>query len=312
MIISASKRTDIPALYSQWFLNRLKGGYVLVQNPRNPHRYSRVEFSPDTVDMIVFWTKNPKPLLPRLKEIDTLGYPYYFQFTITPYGDAIESGLPKKSDIMRTFCTLSDRIGPDRTIWRYDPIIISSVHTIDFHLKAFEEMARLLHPYTQRCVISFIDLYTSVHRRTRETIDYHLTMENIHRVAHGLSQIADHYNLKLYTCAEDIDLSSYGIEHGSCVDKKLIESLLGCSIEASDDPNQRNACRCIDNFDIGTYDSCTNGCIYCYAVSDTEKAQYRYRLHDPDSPLLIGKIDPKAVIKQKIITSFKVKQLPLF
>ncbi len=312
MIISASKRTDIPALYPRWFLERLRAGFVLVQNPRNPHRYTRIELSPETVDMIVFWTKDPRPILPLLKEIDELGFPYYFQITITPYGSAIEKALPAKDEVIKSFITLSGQIGRKRTIWRYDPIIISSELTIDYHLRAFRKMVERLHPFTNRCVISFVDLYRSVHNRTRESIDYQLSLENIHRLSKGLTSIADQYGLRLSSCAEDIDLSSFGIEHGACIDQVLIEELLGCSIEAKADPNQRIACRCIDNLDIGTYDCCTHGCIYCYAVSNEEKALNRRRLHDPHSPILIGQPSPDAIITGKSIKSFKLKQLPLF
>ena len=157
MIISASRRTDIPAYYSEWFFNRLKAGYVLVRNPMNIHKISKVSLSPKVVDGIVFWTKNPTPMLKRIPELEQ--YSYYFQFTLNPYGRDVELNVPSKGRvIIPAFRKLSKLIGRERVIWRYDPIIINKKYTIEYHCKYFRILASKLSEYTERCTISFVDL----------------------------------------------------------------------------------------------------------------------------------------------------------
>ena len=156
MIISASRRTDIPTYYSEWFFNRLHEGYVLVRNPMNIHQVSKITLNPDVVDGIVFWTKNPTPMLDKLDQLND--YTYYFQFTLNAYGRDVETGVPSKNNvIIPAFQKLSDKIGPERVIWRYDPIFISKIYTIDYHLHYFEQLAKRLSPYTKKCTISFLD-----------------------------------------------------------------------------------------------------------------------------------------------------------
>jgi len=162
MIISASRRTDIPALYSNWFINRLKEGYALIPNPRNSDRLGRVELSPDKVDCIAFWTKNPIPLLDKLGQIDNMGYRYYVQFTLTPYDNAMERNLPPKSNLIQAFIELSKRTSVQRAVWRYDPILIDDRHPVEWHVEQFSKMCETLSTYTERCIISFIDPYKSI------------------------------------------------------------------------------------------------------------------------------------------------------
>ena len=158
MIISASRRTDIPSYYSEWLFNRIQNGFVLVRNPMNIHQISKINLAPDMIDGIVFWTKNPSPMLSRVGELNK--YTYYFQFTINPYGEEIEQALPsKRKVIIPSFIDLSIKIGADRVIWRYDPILINKKYTIEKHIKYFEMLARLLKGYTKKCVISFVDMY---------------------------------------------------------------------------------------------------------------------------------------------------------
>ena len=161
MIISVSRRTDIPAFYSEWFFNRLKAGEVLVRNPMNARQISKIKLTPDAVDGIVFWTKNPAPMLDRLYLLKD--YIYYFQFTLNAYGKEIESGVPSKNRfVIPTFQRLSDLIGPDRIVWRYDPIFLNETYTIDYHIYYFEKLARRLSPFTRKCTISFLDSYRNI------------------------------------------------------------------------------------------------------------------------------------------------------
>ena len=158
MIISASRRTDIPTYYSEWFLNRIKDGFVYVRNPMNVHQISKISLSPDVVDGIVFWTKNPVPMLDKLYNLQD--YAYYFQFTVNSYGKDIEANIPSKNDIIvPAFRELSRIIGAEKVIWRYDPIMLTSKYTIDYHVNYFNELAKRLSGYTHKCVISFVDFY---------------------------------------------------------------------------------------------------------------------------------------------------------
>ena len=166
MILSVSRRTDIPNYYSQWFYNRIKEGFVYVRNPMNTHQVSRIEITPDVVDCIVFWTKNPEPMMERLEELSA--YHYYFQFTLTGYGRDMEPGIPhKREKMIPVFQALSDRIGKEKVIWRYDPIIFSQRYTPEYHLKAFEQIAMALKGFTEKCVISFVDEYAKNRKNTR-------------------------------------------------------------------------------------------------------------------------------------------------
>jgi hypothetical protein len=283
MIISASRRTDIPALYSEWFLNRLKAGFVMVPNPRVPNRIGRVELSPDNVDCIVFWTKNPIPMLNKLNRIEAMGYAFYFQFTLTPYGKTIERNLPPKTELIDAFAELGQRIGSERLVWRYDPILIDPVHSIQWHHKCFYDLCDKLHPYTRRCVLSFIDPYKHIAGHFQE-----VRYEEIIAVASRFSKIAKEYDLALFACAEEIDFTEYGISRSSCIDSELIEQILGCGIRAKKDTAQRTACACIESVDIGVYDTCTNECAYCYATTSPSVAIRHFQNHVSDAPMLTG------------------------
>ena len=312
MIISASKRTDIPSYYGQWFVNRLRDGYVLVQNPYNRDRYSKAILIRECVDIIVFWTKNPKPFLKYLSEIDEMGYPYYFQFTLTPYGREIEKGLPDKEELIEIFVAISDKIGKNRVVWRYDPIIIDDTYTLDYHREKFSYMAKKLSNSTNRCVISFVDSYKNVTARMGKDPSYKMTENNILAIAKLLSNIAKENNIELFTCAEEICLEQFGIQHGACIDKKLIENILGQNINSRKGKNQRNTCLCVESIDIGTYNCCANGCNYCYALTNEKLALANMARHNPNSPILIGEVNPNAIITQRDSASVIESQLSLF
>lgn len=301
MILSASRRTDILALYSDWFLNRIRAGYVYVPNPINPHQISKVPLTPDVVDCIVFWSKNPAPIVPRLPELEN--YPCYFQFSLNPYERDIEKNLPSLEARIDTFIGLSERIGPDRVIWRYDPILISEKYPVGFHEEAFSRIAGKIGPYTNRCVISFVDSYRKLDRAFREHGIAGLPEDAINRLASGFSSIGARYGFAVETCAEKIDLKEFGIGHSHCIDRTLIEKILGKPIEAEKDRNQRAECGCIASVDIGMYNTCTNGCAYCYANYNSELTGRNYASHDPGSPMLIGAPSGEDRITEKKVKS---------
>lgn len=283
MIISASRRSDIPCYYSEWLLNRLQEGYVLVPNPRNANRLSRVELSPQNVDCIVFWTKNPAPMLSRLSRVDEMGYPYYFEFTVTAYGRETEPNLPEKQAVIDTFKRLSDQIGPDRVDWRFDPILKEEEFSASRIGAQYENLCRQLRDYTERCIISFVDEYYHTRNRTKT-----LNRNEMLEAAGMISDIGSQYGLPVVSCAEEIDLSSLGIEHASCIDRSKVERLVGSLIKLKKDAGQRPACGCIESVDIGAYDTCGNGCTYCYAVTGEKVLKRKMGQHDPNSPLMTG------------------------
>jgi len=298
MIISASRRTDIPACYADWFYQRIREGFVLTRNPMRFHQVSKVILTPNTVDGIVFWTKNPAPMMERLNEIQL--YTYYFQFTLTSYGKDMEPNVPIKSgNVIPTFQRLSEMIGSDSVIWRYDPILISEKYTMDYHMEYFYEIARHLKGYTGKCIISFVDRYRNTESNLNSIGLQEMNDTNKRRLAESLSQTARGFGMTIDTCAEEIDLATYGIGHARCVDADLLGKLRGNPLKAAKDKNQRLNCGCDASVDIGMYNTCKNGCKYCYANYDKRALNNAADSHDPTSPLLIGNILEDDVIKQR-------------
>ena len=307
MILSASRRTDIPAFYSEWFFNRVKEGFVCVRNPMNIHQISKIPLNPDIVDCIVFWTKSPNAMLPRLNELDN--FKYYFQFTINPYNQSIEKIVPKKDYIIDAFKKLSDKIGNNRTVWRYDPILLSNEMNLDYHVKYFESIAKRLSTYTNKCIISFIDNYKKTERNLKETTARELTETEVLSIAKNIVEIAKSYNIEVQTCAEKYDLESVGIKHGRCIDSVVIEDIIGCKIESKKDKNQREECGCIESIDIGEYNTCNHNCLYCYANFNRNEVIKKMQNHIATSPLLVGNIMEKDAIKERKCFSLKCKGL---
>jgi len=286
MIISCSRRTDIPAFYSDWFFNRLDEGFAGVRNPVNPRQVRRISLAPADVECFVFWTKNPAPMMDRLERLQRFNF--YFQFTLTPYGVDIEPNLPPKSQILDEFRNLSDRIGKKRIIWRYDPIIFSQEMTFEYHVEQFACLAGRLAGYTEKCVISFLDSYRHMQNKMSAL---HIRMPDeaqMRGLAKEISKIAAGHRMKVETCAEQIDLSDLGVEHGKCIDDRLISELTGINLKLEKDKHQRELCGCVTSVDIGEYNTCRHLCSYCYANVSVQKVERNRLLHDAQSPLLIG------------------------
>jgi len=311
MILSVSRRTDIPNYYSEWFFNRIKEGFLYVRNPMNPHQISKINLSSDLVDCIVFWTKNPANMMSRLDELQN--YNYYFQFTLTGYGIDIEPNLPnKRNELIEIFQRLSEKIGNEKVIWRYDPILLSEKYVPEYHLKAFEEIANHLNGYTHKVVISFVDLYAKTKRNIEEFNITEINNNEIIALAKKLAEIAKKYHLTIETCAEQIDLRDIGITQGSCIDKDFIERIIGCKLKVSKDRSQREECGCFESVEVGTYNTCRNGCKYCYANYSDKKVKENVKLYDINSPLLCGDIGLDDKITEKKVKSMKDRQISLF
>lgn len=263
MIISASRRTDIPALHTDWFFTCIRNNEVQVRNPFNPNQIKTVSLKPDDVDCFVFWTKNPEAMIGKMKLL--YNYIYYFHFTLTSYNDNIETKLPDKSQLIATFKKLSEKIGPEKNIWRYDPIIISAQLTPAYHLDKFEEMCYHLNGSTTKCIISFVDFYKKAASKVKRINAFEPSNNEKEDLIFKMLITAKKYNIQLESCCEEELALLNGIKRSACINHEFIQKITGKTIPLSRDKNQRNECNCIKSIDIGFYNSCTNGCIYCYA-----------------------------------------------
>jgi hypothetical protein len=315
MIISASRRTDIPKLYSEWFMNRIKEGYVLTRNPMNHAQISKIMLSTDIVDCIVFWTKDPLNMMNKLNQLDIKGYSYYFQFTLTPYGKEIEPNLREKNEIVQTFIQLSNQIGNDKVLWRYDPILLNQNITIDYHKRAFKQLCQTLSGYTKVCTISFVDKYPKLNKILKSGEIQELSSDEMIQLAEYLFQTGKQYGIEVRACCEELDLTDYGIKAASCIDKSTIEAITGSALDIKLDVNQRPGCGCIQSIDIGVYNTCDNGCIYCYANYSASSVLNNMKNHNKESDILIGTVmnDEKVITKKvKSLKIEKYKQEELF
>lgn len=293
MVLNVSGRTDIVAFYSKWFLNRLNEGYVDVRNPFNPNLVSRINF--DDVDLILFCTKNPIPIVDKLGDIKI---PYIFHVTITPYKDDIEPNLPSKSKIIEAVKKISTRVGIDNIYVRYDPIFISEKYNIEYHIKAFTKLCSLLKGYVKIIIVSFIDNYKNV-RKNLPYLKYRsFTEEDYKLIGENFSKIAKDNNMVVQTCFEERNLTEYGFIIGECMSKELAYKLTGKTYKKWQ-ARKGNACNCVELVDIGVYNSCNHLCKYCYANYDESKVKENINNHDINSPLLIGHINSDDIIKPR-------------
>lgn len=308
MIINTGMRTDIPAFYAEWLKNRLRAGYVLVRNPYRPDWVTRYELTPELVDCIAFCTKNPAPMLPLPEELRAF-HQYWF-VTITPYGKDAEPHVPPKEQVMQSFMQLSETLGADCVGWRYDPIFVDETYTVERHLRDFSAMCRTLAGYTKTCVISFIDLYEKVQRNFPQLRA--VTPEERITIGKAFAETAKPYGITVRACAEGSDLAPYGVDCGGCMTKEIFETAIRQRLLIPNRKSQRAACACVLGTDIGAYNSCGHLCRYCYANASRESVLRNMRLHDPQSPLLIGTLRPDETVHPAKQARWADDQLTLF
>lgn len=282
-------------------MERIRKGYYVKVNPYNSKQKKVVSLLPKDVDAIVFWTKNPKPLMKEIHTLENIGYNFYFQFTLNDFPGAFEPTLPSLDSRVKVFQELSKRIGPKRVIWRYDPIIYSSVTPLSSIVNSFQQLASKLEGYTERVVISFVDMYGKTKNKFGKLEKEHgiefydLTAEHnqekLLSLCTTLKDIASSSNLEIFTCAEKIDLDSVGIKHGACIDKGLLEEIFGLNLGLKKDTNQRSECLCVSSEEMGTYNTCKFNCTYCYAVQSEKSVYNTTKNHNWKSPLLIGELN---------------------
>ena len=311
MIINTGGRTDTVQYYSEWLLRRFEEGYALSRNPLFPRKISRLGLSPDVVDCVVFCSKNYRPILPRLHEI-TDRFNSYCYYTITAYGRDVEPGVPPIDESMQTLIELAGIVGRQRVAWRYDPVLLTKTYTVERHLETFDRMARTLAPHIDRCIFSFVEIYEKVKFNMPELVM--LTEESMDKLARGMGEIAAKYGIYLQTCGTDGDFSRYGIHSSGCMTLDILGAANNVEFRTLKHKGMRHGCHCIESRDIGAYDTCPNGCKYCYANKDPRKAAENFKLHDPTSPLLLGSARPDDEITQATQRSFlaKEQQLGLF
>lgn len=295
MIISASRRTDIPAFYAEWFMHRIRAGYCVVPNPFNRKQETSISLKPEDVDVIVFWTRNPKPLLSFLPELDQRGFRYYIQYTLLNNPPELDPHVPRLESALRTFRELASQIGPQKVIWRYDPIVFSPKTDAYFHQRAYRQIAEALQGSTFRSVISLVDLYRKTQKRLDDLARQGLEILTytgqplpwFAKLMHTLAKIAHDNGMEIVSCAEEIDLQPYDIHPGKCIDDDYIARVFGLEVTHQKDKSQRKACGCVESRDIGMYDTCVYGCCYCYATSSFERARSNRQQHDPSFPSLL-------------------------
>lgn len=308
MIINTGCRTDIPAYFSQWFFNRIKDGYVYVRNPYYKNQVIKYKLTPDVVDCLAFCTKNPQPMLQRINELD--GFNQFWFVTITPYGNEIEPNVPPKEKVIEDFQKLSTIVGAEKIGWRYDPIFIKGKYTIESHIETFEKTASNLSGYTHDCIISFIDLYEKTKRNFIGIKE--VTKEERIIIAKEFVRIGKKYNIKIKTCVEGQELSKYGVDCSGCMTKPIIENAIGYKLNVPKKKSTRDGCDCLLGNDIGVYNTCGHGCVYCYANFNRKTVVDNMKLHNANSPFLIGGSMDGDIIKEARQESFINDQITLF
>ena len=313
MIVSASRRTDIPHYFGNWFIRRVRAGYCVVKNPFFQKKQYRISLRPEDVDCFVFWTRFPKTIMPYLDELEALQYRYYFLYTVVDYPGALEPSAPSVERRIGLFQGLAHKIGAERIVWRYDPIYLSQATDFPYHLDRFRVLSERLKGYTKRVILSFYDPYrktegrlqalpaefrpaeipgTSTDAPSQEAGEPALPQSApgspaLLRFVSRLAETAKAAGMEIQSCAEKIDLTSAGVPPGACIDAGLIRSLFSIQVPEKKDPNQRKLCRCVQSRDIGAYNTCIQGCVYCYATGSLEQPRDRYRRHDPDRESLV-------------------------
>ena len=301
MILNTGARTDTVQFYSEWLLKRFAEGYVYTRNPLFPNKVTKYELSPDKIDLVLFCSKNYRPILPRLHEI-TDKYRTYFHYTITAYGKDVEPLVPSVDESIDTLIALSKQVGKQRVAWRYDPVLLTDKYTIEVHEKTFAHIAEKLAPYIDRCIFSFVEMYKKLETNMPEIIP--LTDGDKNRIAEILGGIANKYGIHIQTCGTNGDYSQFGIHSSGCATLAILGAANGCEFKDLKHKGLREGCHCIESRDIGAYDTCLNGCKYCYANKSPQKARDNYKFHDPASPLLLGTLQPTDEVIQGNQKSF--------
>lgn len=297
MFINTGGRTDTVQYYTAWLLQRFAEGYVLTRNPLFPHKVTRYTLTPESVDGVLFCSKNYTPILPYIQDIAGR-FNIYCYYTITAYGKDMEPGVPSIDESMETLEALAGLVGKQRVAWRYDPVLLTGQYTIALHLDTFARMAERLTPYVDRCIFSFVEMYAKLRHNMPELMP--LSLAEMDTLARGLGSIAVRHGLHLQTCGTNADYRQYGIHPSACMTLEMMGRANNVHFRPRKHKGMRQGCHCMESRDIGAYDTCPNGCRYCYANRNPRRAQENYRQHDPHSPLLLGQLHSGDVVQQGV------------
>ena len=312
MILNTGLRTDIPGFFSEWFYNRIEEGFVYVRNPYVKNQIYSYRLDPELIDCIIFCTKNPKPMFENLEKIDKFNQ--YWHITITPYEKEIEPNIPPMNDVLESFKYLSKKLGKENVTLRYDPIFINEKYTLEKHIESFEYIINSLSGYTTEAIISFIDLYEKTKRNFPKAIE--VTKDERLKLGKEFAQIGKKNNITIKTCVEGSELDKFGIDSSGCMTKEVIERAINKNLNIPKQKARNGECYCLLNNDIGEYNTCDHGCLYCYANSNKRLVKRNLKLHDPKSPILIGEIKEDDIIKEmkqkSLIINDSTRQTKLF
>lgn len=309
MIINTGQRTDIPAFYSKWFINRIREGYVLVRNPYYPSIVTKFLLNPEVVDVIGFCTKNPRPMFPYLDELKDFGQFWYI--SITGFDVDLEPNVPPIDQVIEDFKYLSNKVGKNAIGWRYTPIIVNNKYTKEYHIKMFEHIASKLEGYTSLVAFGFVDIYPKLEKNHPDIID---TDDNTKiEISKAFIEIAKKHHMDLRLCSKEKWLSGYGVDIDGCMKVKDYENSVASKLDIKQKMEARkNYCACYLSNDIGSYNSCMHLCKYCYANGNELTIRKNYKEHDDNSPLLIGHISKEDKIRFAKQESFKNETITLF
>ena len=312
MILNTGLRTDIPGFFSEWFYNRIDDGFVYVRNPYAKNQIYSYRLDPELIDCIIFCTKNPKPMFENLEKIDKFNQ--YWHITITPYEKEIEPNVPPMNDVLESFKYLSKKLGKENVTLRYDPIFINEKYTLEKHIESFEYIANSLSDYTTEAIISFIDLYEKTKRNFPKARE--VTKDERLKIGKEFARIGNENNIRIKTCVEGTELDKFGIDSSGCMTKEVIERAINKNLNIPKQKARNGECYCLLNNDIGEYNTCGHGCLYCYANSNKRLVKRNLKLHDPKSPILIGEIKEDDIIKEmnqkSLIINDSTRQTKLF
>lgn len=305
MIVNVGGRTDIVNYYSEWLMKRIQEGFAYSRNPLFPDNVSKISLKPEDVDCLMFCSKNYRPMLKYMDEINKK-YRIICHYTITAYEKDVEPNVPSIEDSIQTLIELSKIVGKEKVLWRYDPILLTKTYTIDKHLETFEKMAKQIAPYVQRCIFSFVEMYKKLDYNMPEIIPF--TKEDKIKILQGIGKISQKYKLYTQTCGTDENNEKYGIHVSGCTTTEILEQANHVKYKNVKSKPMRKGCHCIPSRDIGAYDTCLNGCKYCYANRRPDLAKVNVKLHDKTSPLLLGYIQETDKITEAKIDSFIVAE----
>lgn len=309
MIINTGQRTDIPAFYSKWFINRIREGFVMVRNPYYPNIVTKFLLDPKVVDVIGFCTKNPSPMFPYLDELKEYGQFWYV--SITGFDKDLEPNVPPIDKVIEDFKYLSNKVGNNAVGWRYTPIIINDKYTKERHIETFEYIASKLEGYTSLAVFGFVDIYDKlarIHPEIKDTDD-----KTKIELALKFKEIAKKHHMDLRLCSKEKWLAEYGIDVEGCMRIEDYERSINNKLDIKQKMQARKGyCACYLSNDIGSYNSCLHLCTYCYANGEKDKVLRNYKNHDDNSPLLIGHLNKDDKVREAKQESYLSKEILLF